>query len=253
MAINQLISIRGPILDAMEMLGIENRKDEPVFTRWAYQAEKEIGSRYQFIKKIAVIDIHGCVANLPQDAAYLDRALLGDYGCDCTDLFYKWCATVSSQNGASNSVFSSQAGPTFLVVDVGSEAPTMFQNVIQCEVQNNKIVLMQPHDGQKLTIQYVAYKTDCDGFLEISQNHQLAITAYICWKYYMRKKRSSNEDFYKIKEWKAEWDNQAGNARAQDSVLTESQRTNIVNMLHDPLIGIGIQTAPYYVGWNWGF
>jgi len=246
---NNLISIQTPVVDAMEMCGIENDKDRMVFTRWAYQAEKEIGSRYQFIKKIAVININGCAACLPNDAAYVQRALLGDFGCDCTDLFYKWCATINS-----GSAFSSPEGPTFLIVDAGGGQDFLSSIPINFEIQDNKIVLMtSAYSGQKLTVQYLGYKTDCDGFLEISENHVLAITAYICWKYYMRKKRSSNEDFYKIKEWKMEWVREVGNANAQDSVLTEGQRNNIVSMLHDPYCGIGIplSSVSTYGGAYW--
>ena len=247
---NNLISIQTPVVDAMEMCGIENDKDRMVFTRWAYQAEKEIGSRYQFIKKIAVININGCAACLPNDAAYVQRALLGDFGCDCTDLFYKWCGATVVTEG----VFSSPVGPTFLIVDAGSTDVNFNAAVpIDFEIQDNKIVLKIPRDGQKLTVQYLGYKTDCDGFREISENHVLAITAYICWKYYMRKKRPSNEDFSKKNDWRNEWIREVGNAAAQDSVLTEGQRNNIVSMLHDPYCGIGIplSSVSSYGGAYW--
>ena len=248
MSINKLISVQEPIVDAMELCGTENDKDRMVFTRWAYQAEKEIGSRFSYIKKIAVVDIKGCVAHLPSDAAYLQRALLGDYGCDCTDLFYKWCSTLGNQGA-----FASPAGPTFLIVDAGSSNVSMWQNIVACEIQDNKIVLMNNHDGQKLTIQYVAFKTDCDGFLEISENHVLAIRNYICMNYYLRRKRLAGEDYFKFKEYKAEYHRECGNARAQDSIPTEGERQVMVNMLHDPYIGIGIPTsfASQYGGWGW--
>lgn len=249
MSINKLISIQTPVIDAMEMCAIENDKDRMVFTRWAYQAEKEIGSRYAYIKKIAVLDIVGCTACLPDDAAYVQRAVLGDFGCECTDLFYRWCGSISG-----SSAFSSPEGPTFLIVDAGSGDGDFSTAIpIDYEIQDNKIVLMVPRDGQKLTVQYVGYKTDCDGFLEINENHVLAITAYICWKYFMRKRRPSNEDFSKKNDWHREWDREVGNARAQDSVLTEGQRNNIVNMLHDPFIGIGIplSSTSIYGGTYW--
>lgn len=247
MSINKLISIKNPIVDAMEMVGTENVKDQMVFTRWAYQAEKEIGSRYQFIKKIAVIDINGCAACLPNDAAYVQRALLGDFGCDCTDLFYRWCASISNQ-----SAFASPAGPSFLVVDAGSSGSNWFNAVpIDFEIQDNKIVLMTPRDGEKLTVQYLGYKTDCDGFLEISENHVLAIRNYICMNFFLRKKRKSNDDFHSFNLYEREWHRECGNARAQDSVLTEGQREVIVSTLHDPYIGRGIATsmAITYGGW----
>lgn len=246
MSINKLISIQTPIVDAMEMCGIENDKDRMVFTRWAYQAEKEIGSRYALIKKKAVINITGCAACLPNDAACVERVLLGDYGCDCSDLMYQWCGSTNA-----DAVFSSPVGPTFLIVDV-SGGYTSFDIGVQYELQDNKIVLMSNRDGQQLTVQYFGYKTDCDGFLEIGENHVLAITAYICWKYFMRKRRPANEDFSKKNDWKYEWDREVGNARAQDSVLTESQRANIVGILHDPLIGHSISTGSD-LSWNWGY
>ena len=239
MSINKLISIKTPIVDAMEMCGLENNKDQMVFTRWAYQAEKEIGSRYQFIKKIAVLDIEGCAACLPQDAAYMQRALLGDFGCDCTDLFYRWCATTSSEG-----VFESPVGPTFLVVDAGSGESFSSSIPLNCEIQDNKIVLMSSaYSGQKLTVQYLGYKTDCDGFLEVSENHVLAIRNYLCMNYFLRKRRKSNDDFFSVNLYEREWHREVGNARAQDSVLTEGQRANIVSILHDPYIGIGIPTG----------
>ncbi len=249
MSINKLISINNPITDAIEMLGLENLKDNMVFTRWAYQAEKEIGSRYQFIKKIAVIDINGCAACLPQDAAYMQRALLGDFGCDCTDLFYRWCSTPISSGS-----FESPVGPTFLVVDAGSGENFSSCIPLNYEIQDNKIVLMSSaYNGQKLTVQYLGYKTDCDGFLEVNENHVLAIRNFICMNYFMRKRRKSNDDFFSFNYYEREWHREVGNARAQDSVLTEGQRANIVGVLHDPVIGIGIPTSSVsmYGGWNY--
>jgi len=251
MSINKLISIQNPVVDAMEMCGLENTKDNMVFTRWAYQAEKEIGSRYGFIKKIAVIEIEGCAACLPSDAYSVQRALLGDFGCDCTDLFYRWCGAL---NGAG--AFESPVGPTFLVVDAGSSGDNWISSVpINGEIQDNKFVLMSSaYSGQKLTVQYIGYKTDCDGFLEINENHVLAIRNYLCYQYFLRKRRPSNEDFFKINLYEREWHREVGNARANDSVLTEGQRANIVTMLHDPLIGIGIRTgySNYYGGDYYG-
>ncbi len=247
MSINKLISINNPIVDAMEMLGIENDKDKMVFTRWAYQAEKEIGSRYQFIKKKAVLDIHGCSACLPNDAAYVQAAVMGDQGCDCTDLLYQFCGTTVTDNSA----FSSPVGPTFLVVDV-SGGYTGFDRALQFELQDNKMVFYRNLDGYQVTVQYLGYKTDCDGFLEISENHVLAIRNFICMNYYWRKNRPAPDDFQKRGFYEREWHREAGNARAQDSVLTEGQRANIVAMLHDPLIGHAIQTVPAGLNWYWG-
>lgn len=239
-----MISMNVPIIDAMEMCGSENIKDKMVFQRWAELAEKEIGSRYQFIKKIAVLDIHNCTACLPADAYSVQRALIGDFGCDCTDLFNRWCGVVSQE------ALSAASAGSFLVVDVGTgdDFSVWWNNIVENEIQDNKIVFYQNLDGRKVTVQYLAYKTDCDGFLEVNENHVLAITAFICMRYYMRKKRKSNDDFAMMNKYETEWHRECGNSRAKDSVLTESQRANIVGMLHDPFVGIGIPTVSNPIG-----
>lgn len=159
MSINKMISIKNPIVDAMEMCGADHDKYIPVFTRWASLAEKAIGSYYQFKRKIAVLDITGCIACLPNDAAYLQRAVLGDYGCDCSDLFQRWCATYK---GNTTTMASAVDSNTFLIVDMGL-ATTYGYNIIDHVVQDNKIVFAHNYDGQKVTIQYLAYDMDCDG------------------------------------------------------------------------------------------
>lgn len=253
MAINKLISIKVPIMDAMELCGTENAKDEMVFTRWGELAEKEIGSRFQFVKKIAVLDIENCAACLPNDAAYLQRALLGNYGCDCTDLFYKWCSAVSVET---STLSSSSVPPSFLVVDAESTGWTTFNNVVDCLIQNNKLMFFQNLDGQKVTVQYLAYETDCDGLYKVGQNHVRAITYYICWMYFMRKKHKSNDDFAMVNKYEAMWERECGNARATDNILTEGQRRDIANQLSDPLAGRGLATGMVNSlsdGWYWNY
>nr|WP_298658008.1 hypothetical protein [uncultured Flavobacterium sp.] len=241
------------IVNAMELCGTEGAKDEMVFANWGEEAEKEIGSRYQFIKKIAVIDINNCSACLPSDAAYVQRALLGDYGCDCTDLFYRWCGAAALNNAD----FATNAGPSFIIVDAPANdsnwTSSWWNYTVQYELQNNKIVFYSNLDGQKVTVQYLAYDTDCDGFLNINENHVRALTYYMCWMYNLRKKRKSNDDFYSANKYEAMWERECANARGKDNVLTESQRANIVAELHDPISGIGLATGMVGTlgGWGW--
>src|SRR5690349_4075757 len=87
MSVNKLVSIKNAVQDTFEDTGIDITKDIPVFTRWALNAEKEIGSFYSYRKKRAVLTINECRAKLPCDAMSVQIVVNGDQGCDCADLF----------------------------------------------------------------------------------------------------------------------------------------------------------------------
>ena len=62
MSINRLISINNPIINAMDLAAVDHANHRPLFMTWAYQAEKEIGSYYQYERQWKVIDVCGCTA-----------------------------------------------------------------------------------------------------------------------------------------------------------------------------------------------
>lgn len=239
MSINKLISIKNPIIDAMDMLGLDHVQDMPVFTTWAVKAERNIDSYFQYDKKRAVLDIENCIAKLPCDATHIQRAILGDLGCDCADLFSTLCTTIPLSSTVLN---ASAAMSSFLIVDIGS-GKTNILGSIPHVVQDNKIILNQNLNGQKLTIQYLGYKTDCDGFLEISQNHVEAIMWFIIWRYWYRKRNLSPMEQGKMNEAKREWNRECANARAVDGVPSDSEQAEIANLLADPYIGKGMEVG----------
>jgi hypothetical protein len=235
MSINKLISIKVPIYDAIAQLGIDHHKDVPFFTRLATLAEKEISSKYQFRKKIAVLDIENCCAVLPTNARYVQRAVLGDLGCDCTDLF----TTLSSQIQVSSATINaSSSDSSFLVVDMGTGFTQIYGSVPHV-IQDNKIILNQNCDAQKLTIQYLGYEVDDEGFVKVGENHVQAIMWFIIWRYYFRKRNKNSLDYGQMNVSEREWHRECSNARAKDSELTESERAEIVSLLYDPYIGMG--------------
>ncbi len=236
MSINKLISIKNPINDAMDNLGLDHVQDMPIFTTWATLAEKKIGSYYQFKKKRAVLDIKNCIAELPSDARYIQRAILGDLGCDCTDLFNLTCSLIPMSSTVLN---ASPSLNSFLIVDMGAGYREITGSIPHV-IQDNKIILNQNLDGQKLTIQYLGYSTDCDGFMEIGENHVDAIQWFITWKYWYRKRNLSPMEQGKMNTAQKEWNRECAHARATDGELTESERTEMVKILHDPLAGPGL-------------
>lgn len=249
MSINKLISIRNPIIDALDMVGGDRSVDMPIFTTWAIQAEKEIMSKGSMVRQKAVLTITGCMAQLPCGVVILQRAIMGDHGCDCESLFGR-CF------GAGSSFFAntgSGAASGFLIVDVFSGNDTIDPiGFVDYQIQNNSIVFNRDMDGQKITIQYIGYEEDENGFVMISENHSRAITEYILWKYGVRSEYAQKQlSPVSTREHQREWNRLCRHARAQDSILTEVDREQIACVLNDPYAGRGLWVNMYPTGYNY--
>lgn len=236
MSINKLVSIENPIIDAITDLGLDHDKDYPVFMRWAENAFKKIGSYYQYERKRAVLDITGCAACLPCDAMILERAIMGDFGCDCESLFNECFSSGRIEVDQSNGDLSG-----FLIVDLAatSQNPQVY-GLVKYTIQDNKIIFNNNYDGQKVTIQYVGVKTDCNGLVMISENSVEAITTYIKYMHFTRKKRKSGAELQEMQFWYREWNRCCSDARAEDATLNESDRFAMADMLNNPYAGIGL-------------
>lgn len=235
MSISKLISIKNPIIDAMSLCNIDHDKYIPWFTRLATIAEDEIGSYYQYVVKHAVIDVNGCVACLPNDAIRVQLAIVGDLNPDCGDLTQRFCGGLNAVNNYGT------VQNTFFVIDVGIDGGLPIYTYLNYQVQNNKVILSSSnYDGQKLTVQYLGYETDCDGFYNVSQNHVQAIKWYIIWMYYFRKPSMNSMEYGKMNKAEQEWHRECRHARALDSEIDEATRAKILSVYHDPYVGWGL-------------
>jgi hypothetical protein len=239
MSINKLVSIRVPIVDAMEFLNIDHDKLIPKFTRFATIAETQIGSAAQYQLKRVVLDINQCVACLPNDCVRVEIAVLGDRGVDCDDLLRNVCGIFSPATSYGT------AENTFFVVDVGDNNPNLGFNKVNFSIQNNKLVFERSYDAQRITVQYLAYETDCDGFLMVGQNHVDAIREYIIWQYYRNKGSMNSLEYGKMNMAREEWNRECSHARAMDAIPTPSQRDQIVAMTHNPYAGISLRSGMF--------
>jgi len=236
MSINKLIPIRDAVFEACEDMGIDTTGQIPTLTRWAIKAERKIGSYYGWKKKKAVLDIVNCKAKLPQGAMKVQYVLIGDHGCDCDDII----TSLNSWIGT----FQPAANDTFLVIDTAGDEN--FSCGTRWEVQDNCIVFQKNMNGQKITIQYLGYVEDCDGFIEINENHVEAVTAYIKWKFAERSRYSPIKmDHNDIAKNKNEWKELRSEAMADDSEISDTDRNDIVAMLHDPFVGFGLEKGMY--------
>lgn len=255
MSINRLISIKNPIINALDMVGLDRSSNMPTFVTWAIQAEEEIASHYALVKHIEILDIKGCVAYLPCNAVYLQYAIMGAQDCSCNDL-RNLCTgfgnpNVAVENNGGGALLDQN---TFLIVDlpdVRSGNPTNLTGV-QYEIQGNKLVFYNDLDGQQITVQYLGQKLDDEGFPMISQNHVRAIEAYILYKYCTRAAFSSNPGLSnKAQEHKLEWGRLCRHARADDAELSPSEHESVANALNDPYAGRGLYAGMRPVYWNY--
>ena len=233
---NKLLSIKIPVSNALEDMGIDIAKDIPTFTRWATDAEKSIGSYYSLCKKIEVIKVKHCSAKVPCDAAFIQMVLLGNFGCDCWDLFTRCTQNFDTLTAA--------VSDTFLIIDSPGTDNGVVLGGPKWEVQGGNIVFTRDYDNQYITIQYLGLKTDEDGFVLVGENHVEAIVNYIMYKYAVRSRFSPDKMDHGDKAffWR-EWMRLSSSARADDGQLSDSDRQEIVSMIHDPYIGYGLEVG----------
>ncbi len=235
MSINKLVSIKNPIVDAMDFLHIDNDKQIPWFTNLAIQAEKKIDSYYQYERTHAVLTVEGCCVCLPNDSKLVEVVVVGDLGLDCRNLLTSVCGW------AGNNVTNVNSNGLFLVVDIGSSGESYTGwNMVPYHIQNNKLIFDQNFNGDKITIQYLRYKTDCDGFIEVCENHIDAIKWYIIWQYKLSQRMSNYLDRDVMQMAYSEWNRECRHARAEDSRMTQPERQEVVASYNNPQSGIGL-------------
>lgn len=233
MSINKLISIRNPIVDALDLVGADRSVDMPVFTTWAIQAEKEIYSTPPLKRNRAVLDIVGCRAAIPCCVLKLEGAIMGDHGCDCGNLFDN-CFL------GGNIFINGETPAGMLIVDYDPSASGSATGFVAYQIQDNHIVFNNNYDGQKVTIQYKGYEEDEHGFIMISENHVRAITEYILWKYGVRSEYTQKQlSLQSTMTHRQEWFRLCKHSRAMDNMLNDSERAEINNLVNDPYKGRG--------------
>lgn len=233
MSINKLVSIKNPIINAIDLAGLDHNKHLPLFMTWAYQAEKEIGSYYQFERQWAILDICNGLAELPDNCVRVEGAILGSHNENIGSIFSKVFSNPIVQLAQSTT-------NTFLIVDSASSETTTGAGIIPYGYQNNNIIFeVEPKQG-KVTIEFIGYAVDCDGFMKVGENHVEAITQFILYNWCMRKKEP------KMMQWHyTQWDRLCAHSRALDSQLTETEKEEIARLWHDPYSGRGL-----FVGMN---
>jgi|SRR6478609_5825211 len=243
MSINKLISIKNPIIDALDMMAVDHDKHIPMLMVWATLAEKEIGGS-NVVRKWKVLDVCGIFAELPCDISYIEGAIFGNHGCECSGLFNKIFI------GKAPYIYGTNDSP-FLIVDVFPYGNNGQCNIINYGIQDNKLVFEACLNQDHITIQYMGYETDCDGFLMVGQNHVEAITEFLTYKWLKRKRRKTNADMNEMNMAYREWSRLCAHARALDAELNPSERQEVSDMINDPYAGKSL-AAGMRINGNYG-
>lgn len=232
--INKLVSIKEPVLNSLEDMGIDSTKDIPVITRWASEAERMIGSYYSYRKKWKTYTLDGCSVELPCDAKTVQGVVLGDFEGECEDIFEKFFL--------SGQVINANTTDTFMIIDKPDPNQQVQIGGVKWEVQDNNLVFKTKLIKQKITIQYLGLLCDEDGFPKVGENHLIAIVEYIMYKYALRSRFTPNKmDLADVQRFARNWDVLAMDARAVDAEISDSDRQEIIGMISNPWIGYGME------------
>ena len=251
MSLLKKVSIKIPVFQFIEDVGLDETRMLPLLKRWAVEADHKIGSYYAYKRQICVVEVNECKAELPCSTVGVLAWIYGDHGCNC-GLLFKSCYKTQATLGIAISGLNG-----FDVVDPVGHSGIVQPVNVGWEVQNNHIVFNNSFPaGQKITIQYLGYEEDDEGFPKINNNHLTAVAAYLEWKLARQSRwkptvRTQNEQA--IKEMERRWAQECRQARAEDGQPSESERKEIVSMINDPMSGIGLIARDLYDNWyNYG-
>ncbi len=241
------VSIRQAVTVAAENMGLEGQLNKlyPLFTLWATEAERRIGSYTQYDEKILVLDVQDCYSEpLPCSAVAVLGVIAGDHGCDCRLLFRNAFTNYSAQAVGPNAQYG------FFVLDGGTISCTP---ALQWRLTDGRIHFVGgTYKAGKITVKVLAQQEE-DGFIKVVEHHIYAIAEFIRWMWMKRSRTDPSGKLYyqgEIQSAQIEWSRLCANARATDGEPTPDQENAIKAMANDPTSGLAYATwiyqDPYY-------
>lgn len=241
MAINKKVSIKLALLRALDEMDMNDDSKRPIFTDWAIEGERKIGSFYQYQRKVVALKIYDKrYAELPCETV----AVLGVVGCSCMPDTHQ-CETIFgkyAQHYASRTAHASSFDDFYSTAyTMGIPGVDVSYQMGRYEIQDNNIVFLTPQSSEYIVVSILAYQIDNEGFPKVNENHIVAIAEYIVWRRMrqLRFKPGVNQfSRADIAEQEMQWHRQCGDARATSDPCTETDMADIVNMYNNPLSGM---------------
>jgi len=209
----------------------------PSMIRWGIDADRKIGSYYDYKRTVDVVEVTECKAEIPIGVVHVLGIIIGEHDCDC-DLFF-------DQNYRINtSTITLNEDTENTNIFYWSDANSLLTSNIYWEIQNNHIVFRSNLDEQKITLLVLKYEMDEDGLPLVNENNLDAIATYIRYKltdaekWHMMKKgayignisstvkEAANNASYAIKA-----------ARAESGEPTPAQKQVMAAMMNNPVSG----------------
>ena len=204
----------------------------PSLIRWATEADRKIGSYYDYERKVEVLKVTDCKVEVPLGAVHVIAIIMGDNGCDC-DLFFKnnYSMTKTTLTLSETEVFYWTDG-------------SIFPSDVNWEIQNNNIIFESNFDGQYVTVFYLSYCLDKDGFVLVNENNIEAISLYLKLKLSelerwreMKSKKYTGFLNTIINDLRTQTRMAIMQARAESGKPTPSQQERLAEIMENPITG----------------
>lgn len=234
MSANRYISIRNAVLKAVEETSTLYLNEFPYLVLLAIEADQRIGSYYQYLKDIIVVEAIDCRAVLPLEAVDVLSVMPGEVSCSCDTVFKEAWSTNRSSITINDEIITwnweDTSNPTFL--EIG------------WELQDGEIVFDSNFNGRKFTILYTKYKVGEDGLPLILAPNVNSIPNFLkrkladrhSWKL-MEQGKITPQHRQFVKDLDYDWHRSVQLARSENGAPTESQLAEIHDMLNCPTKG----------------
>lgn len=247
MKVANLVSVNNAIMIVMEEVEGLNNAYIPRMTRWAIDADKEIGARNTYAPKRKAIKAVGPYLEIPCDAIFIKPVIVaGDHENDsCCDE----CINAVSGSDEPVVMVASEYGLTYM--SVGGVRMEYYKRGSGYKIYNRQIRFNCDQNGKVFTISYVGYQTDCDGFPMVRESNLNAIAAYIKYKLadmmkWTDKKFTAGE----MDRMHREYGRQVGKALVAANSTTAEEDQELINMINSPFYRPQISDFIYAKDYN---
>lgn len=199
---------------------------------WAYEAEILIGSYDTFVRKECLVTIKDNRAKLPKDFYQFISFKVAGVFPEVTNrdfrLFYQNSPNLASSSVEHHALDLLNLGSAFRTD--GTEVRTA-----KMTLEDGWIHISGIEDATEGGVAYMAFDLDDDGLPYVKDGHQMAVTAYLMWKYKTADYTQGKIPHHVYKELEQRWYWLCGQARGDDEMPDPKQLEYIASLYHQLL------------------
>lgn len=217
------ISIRQPIIDAIDETDSSLSRFQNQMLKWAKYLEKEIGSKHGYKIRAQTITVDGATITLPDDCYRVLMLIPGDHEDEANIQYINmtWPNVRSDEEDHEDDDYSWLWRP----------AETMYVQPYLWEEIADELNLLYEYTDTEMTIVYQQIETDRYGFWIINESHSDAIKKYIKfmvagkynWKLFKSDKMLRQGHITFVEQLRHDYNVAVRHARAEDGRETPFQ------------------------------